>query len=103
MVVGIAPDQPVAFGNLLRLALPLEQIGVGDPLQRQVALGDVDLLRVGQMGAHHDLLVLGMAAQHGEGIVVAGFDDALQFGLEFRARHVFRPVVLTVMAMPDGG
>ena len=103
VVVRIAPDQPVAFRHLIGLALPLEQIGVGNPLQRQVAFSDMDLLRMGQVSAHHDLFILGMAAQHGKGVMVAGFDDTLQFGLKFRARHVVHPVMLTVEAMPDGG
>jgi hypothetical protein len=63
----------------------------------------MNVLRVGQVGADHDLFIVGMAAQHREGVVMAGFDDALQFGLKFRTRHVFHPVMLTVEACPTAG
>jgi len=44
------------------------------------------------MGANYNLLVLGVATQYREGVMVAGFNDALQFRLEFRTRHVAVPV-----------
>ncbi len=74
----VVPVEEVALGHLSRLSLPDEQVCSGDALQLDLALDDAHPFRFGQERTHRTAAVVDVAAEDLEGVVMAGFDDALK-------------------------
>ena len=80
----VVPIEKVALGHLPRFSLPNEQVCPGDALQLDPALDDAHPLRFGQERTHRAAAVTDVAAEDLEGVVMAGFDDALEGFRELR-------------------
>ena len=83
VAVLVVPAEAVVRGDLAAVAAPLEEVRVGDALERDPALLDRDRACVGEEGPHEHAVVGRVATEHGEGIVVARLGDASQ---RFRER-----------------
>ena len=77
---GVDPAKAGMPGQPGAVALPLEQVGALDALHLEQALHDPDAPGAGDESPDEGLPAFRMAAQEGEGIVVAGGEDPAQVG-----------------------
>jgi hypothetical protein len=62
--------------------VPLKEIAVADAPKHDLALGDGDVLRVGNIGANQGTIALHVPAEHRKWIMMPAAGDPLQFNVQ---------------------